>query len=517
MMSVFPLLLLISIVILGLTVTTDLFAPGLIQEGFTSLGSNPYWAQYVSQRSDFGSDQEDPTVIRDPRYFNDYADVGRIGVAYDFCRMVSDKDEPDALYFACGLAGTDGTSTLSFRTSKSNKGFRLSYDDYMRDINGDGRDDYCRILKWKGDSSWQAVCQRATDTAFEEKETVDADPPPETKTLLSFYQGNVLWLRMMNTMNDYIGNSKVLINGSLTLDETPTRPRLDQASGVQFNGIDQFIRLTDGSDVSLGNKLPMRAVRAVMVWARFDEFTQNAKLFDFGNGKGKDNFFLGILGKGDSVASTGVIRETGCESIGAKRLEHAQACSLGEDSTVPTDPSGSQGAPEMSPQRLMETSAANVNEFDCKGFEVYPRRLTSQQTPDDSLNGTPTVATLIYEVWEKEQRRMRVKVNGVIPLKKWVHICVATTNSDAFRPNLAIYINGEKVVQKESGFLPAASVMTNCYIGKSNWANSVSQYENRDELFKGAMFDFRMYKGMVSEKMIKDSYSWGKAKLGLDE
>ena len=189
----------------------------------------------------------------------------------------------------------------------------------------------------------------------------------------------------------------------------------------------------------------------------------------------------------------------------------------------------------MSPQRLMETSAANVNEFDCKGFEVYPRKLTSPkggglskaradglspsfpQTPDDSLNGTPTVATLIYEVWEKEQRRMRVKVNGVIPLKKWVHICVATTNYDAFRPNLAIYINGERVVQRESGFLPAASVMTNCYIGKSNWANSVSQYENRDELFKGAMFDFRMYKGMVSENMIKDSYKWGKGKLGLEE
>lgn len=501
-MSVFPFLLLISIVILGLTVTTELFAPGLIQEGFTSLGSNPYWAQYVSQRSDFGSDQEDSTVIRDPRYFNDYADVGRLGVAYDFCRMVSDKDEPDALYFACGLAGTDGTSTLSFRTSKSNKGFRLSYDDYMRDINGDGRDDYCRILKWKDDSSWQAVCQRASDTGFEEKETVDADPPPETKTLLSFYEGNVLWLRMMNTMNDYIGNSKVLINGSLTLDE---KPRLDQAEGVQFNGIDQFIRLTDGSDVSLGNKLPMRSVRAVMVWARFDDFTQNAKLFDFGNGKGKDNFFLGILGKGDAVTGTDVLRPT-------------QACSQG-DSTVPTDPSGSQGAPEMSPQRLMETSAANVNEFDCKGFEVYPRKLSPSfpQTPDDSLNGTATSATLIYEVWEKEQRRMRVKVNGVIPLKKWVHICVATTNSDAFRPNLAIYINGERVVQRESGFLPAASVMTNCYIGKSNWANSVSQYENRDELFKGAMFDFRMYKGMVSEKMIKDSYSWGKAKLGLDE
>lgn len=497
-MPVFPLLLLISIVILGLTVTTELFAPGLIQEGFTSLGSTPYWATYVSPRSDLGPDQEDSTVIRDPRYFNDYADVGRLGVKYDFCRMVADKDDPDGLYFACGLAGTDSLSSLSFRTSKSTKGFRLSYDDYMRDINGDGRDDYCRILKLK-DGSWQPVCQRATDTGFDEKEAIDDSPPDTIKTLLSFYQGNVLWLRMMNTMNDYIGDSKVLINGQLALDE---RPRLDQATGLQFNGVDQFLRLTDGSDVSLGNKVPLRAIRAVMVWARFDEFTQNAKLFDFGNGKGKDNIFLGILGKGDSVASTDSLRPTLCAN----------------ESTVPTDPSGSQGAPEMSPQRLMETTAANVNEFDCKGFEVYPRKLSPSfpQTPEDSLNGTPTTATLIYEVWEKEQRRMRIKVNGAVPLQKWVHICVATTNSDAFRPNLAIYINGERVIQRESGFLPAASTMTNCYIGKSNWANAVSQYENRDELFRGAMFDFRMYKGLVSEKMIQYSYAWGKGKLGLE-
>lgn len=498
-MPIFPLLLLISIVILGLTVTTELFAPGLIQEGFVSLGSNPYWAHYVSPRSDLGSDQEDPSVIRDPRYFNEYADVGRVGVKYDFCRMVADKETPDVLYFACGLAGTDGTSSLSFRTAKSNKGFRLSYDDYMRDINGDGRDDYCRILKMK-DDTWQPVCQRATDVGFEEKESIDSEPPTPIQTLLSFYQGNVLWLRMMNTLNDYIGNSKVLINGQLTLDE---RPRMQLSEGLQFNGIDQFIRLSDGSDVSLGNKLPIRSIRAIMVWARFDEFTQNAKLFDFGNGKGKDNFFLGILGKGDAKASNDGLRPVLCAN----------------ESTVPTEASGSQGAPEMSPQRLMETTAANVNEYDCKGFEMYPKKLKPSfpQTPDDSPSQGATTATLIYEVWEKEQRRMRIKVNGAVPLQEWVHICVATTNTDAFRPNLAIYINGERVLQRESGFLPAASVMTNCYIGKSNWANAVSQYENRDELFKGAMFDFRMYKSMVSEKMIKDSYLWGKEKLGIAE
>ena len=57
--------------------------------------------------------------------------------------------------------------------------------------------------------------------------------------------------------------------------------------------------------------------------------------------------------------------------------------------------------------------------------------------------------------------------------------------------------------------------MTNCYIGKSNWANSVSQYENRDELFKGSLFDFRAYTVSLSEDLITQTYDWGLEKLGL--
>jgi hypothetical protein len=275
----------------------------------------------------------------------------------------------------------------------------------------------------------------------------------------------------------------------------------NQTTGLSFNGVDQYLKLTDGSEVGLGNKVPLRSLRTIMLWARFDAFTQNAKLFDFGNGKGKDNFFLGILGKGDPTAGGQMLRSSTCE-----------------ETTVPTEPSGAQRVPEMSPQTLMETTSANVNDYECKGFEVYPRKLQPSfpSTPEDKGSETASFATLIYEVWEKEQRRMRMKINGAIPLGEWVHICIAATNSDAFRPNLAIYINGEKVLEKESGFLPAASKMTSCYIGKSNWANTVSKYENRDELFKGALFDFRMYSSVVSEQMIQNSYTWGKENLGLE-
>jgi hypothetical protein len=54
-----------------------------------------------------------------------------------------------------------------------------------------------------------------------------------------------------------------------------------------------------------------------------------------------------------------------------------------------------------------------------------------------------------------------------------------------------------------------------CYLGKSNWANVTSQYENKDELFQGNLFDLRGYKQAVSDKVIKESVAWGKSKLGL--
>ena len=110
---------------------------------------------------------------------------------------------------------------------------------------------------------------------------------------------------------------------------------------------------------------------------------------------------------------------------------------------------------------------------------------------------------------------MRIKINNAIPLKKWTQITITTTSNDAFRPDIAVYINAKKVFEQPNGWLPATSAMTNCYIGKSNWASSVSQYENRDELFKGRLFDFRAYKTSLNENVIKNSYSWGKSILSI--
>ena len=86
---------------------------------------------------------------------------------------------------------------------------------------------------------------------------------------------------------------------------------------------------------------------------------------------------------------------------------------------------------------------------------------------------------------------------------------------DSFRPDLAVYINGEEVFVEPSGWLPQAAYTSNNYVGRSNWENETSQYENKDELFKGSIFDLRAYKVNVSPDVIKNSIAWGKDKLGL--
>jgi hypothetical protein len=493
-MSVFPLLLLFTLLLVCLVVLLELLAPGALTEGFSNLPGTSYWATFAAPRSDIAPDREDSSLVRDPRYFNDYADVTRIGQKYDFCRMVALAPTPKDLFFACALAGTEALDSTTYRTSSVSQGFRISQDDYMRDTNGDGREDYCRILKWK-DGSYQAVCARAKDFSFDDREVVDPDPPEQIATLLTFYQGCVLWLRFFGDLNDTIENVTVQTAGSPRIDETPRR---DTTEGLTFDGTSQFLRISDSRDLTLGFKVPIRSIRTWMVWVKFDEFTNNAKIFDFGNGAGKGNVFLGIYAKGDTETQGEDLRPLLC----------------GEESTVPDKRSGAQPPMEMTPKHLMETTDANVNEFRCIGFETQPRRLEpSTVTPIRSRKTNK--ATLLYEVWDQQSRKLRIKVPAAFAKGQWTHICITATNNDAFRPDLAVYINGKLKLLKPNAFLPSTSSMSNCYIGKSNWANSVSQYENRDELFQGSLFDFRAYSVSVSEDLVVNSYDWGLAKLGL--
>lgn len=486
-------------ILLGLAVS-ELFWPRKVMEGFEALvpvlsPKASYFGKFVPRRGDIAEDY-------DPRYFHDYADVQRLGFDHDFCRMVVPASGKQADYFfACALAGTENLSSTSFRSASVRDGFRISRDDYMRDVNKDGRSDYCRILKTKvGD--FQAVCDLATDRGFEGTQVIDTEPPKDIRRLLTFYDGCVFWLRLRDDMLDYVDNLRIFRAGECRVKEKPPNPPVTE--GLRLNGVDQFLRIGDNIDLELGDKVPLRSLRAIMVWVYFDEFTNNAKIFDFGNGAGRDNIFLGIVGRGDAnMSDAGILRPP---------------ILCGEESTVPLPPSGPQPVPEQTPQELMKTTAANVDEYVCPNFELGARRLPPSRVVDKVDAGVVNeTATLLYEIWDQQQRKMQIRVPSVIKRRKWNHIAITATSMDAFRPAVAVYVNGEQVFVEPSGFLPQTSTTEKNYIGKSNWANDTSQYENRDENLRGSLFDFRGYKIPLTAKVIEESVVWGREKLGLEQ
>jgi hypothetical protein len=367
----------------------------------------------------------------------------------------------------------------------------------MRDVLAEGREAYCRILKEK-DGSYQPNCIRALDTGFAQKDQVDPNPPEEIQRLLGFYESCKLWFRFRDDMLDTMETTNLRIAGAMTIDETP-RPPITK--GVHFNGTNQFLRLSDAPDLSFGNKVAMRSVRAFSVWVYFDEFTNNAHIFDFGDGAGRNNTWLGILGKGDG------------DTNGAD-LRPGADC---PETTVPDAPSGAQFSPEIRAQELLDSSCGNVDAFECTGPEVQARRLPpSRVRPPRKATGG-SMATLQYEVWDSTLRKVQVKINRVIPVKQWTHILVTAKTMDALRPDLQFYVNGKLVYTELTAFLPQAKTTSNNYLGKSNWANETSGYELRDELFAGSMFDFRMYAAPIPPRKVEDIVAWGKELLGLQE
>jgi hypothetical protein len=477
----------------------ELVAPNKVSEGFQSFLPIPQeksnmLTNFILRRSDVGIRMEQGGFFQDRRYFAGYADVQRYGVKNDFCRMVTLSGE-DGLMFACALGGTKG-DPVQFATPTVKQGFRVSRDDYMRDIIKDGREAYCRILK-QPDGSYQPMCSRALDLKFSEKDELDPDPPEEILTMVDFYSGCQVWLRLYDDMVDYIGRAVIQYAGGLKIDQAP-RPTITQA--LHFNGKDQFLRFGDTSELSLGNRVKMRTVRAFSVWVKFDEFTNNAHIFDFGDGPGVNNTWMGILGKGDAGEGNEVRPGADCP-----------------ETTVPTGMSGAQFCPELTPQELYATSSsARVDDFTCPGMEVYPKKVDAIQTRPVKPVGNATRATLQYEVWDKTLRKMQIKVNKAIPIGKWTHIVVTAKTMDAMRPDINVYINGNLAFSQLEGYLPQAKITSNNYLGKSNWANDSSGYELRDELFSGSMFDFRMYSSTLPEAKVKRILQWGMGKLGMD-
>lgn len=494
----------ITLLTLLYVIISEVYDFRIFEEGFTDsngpIKSN-FWARLVPRRSDVGPELEIMGINRDKRYFSGYADVQRFGVKTDFCRMVNQGPDNSTMFFACALGGTDNTSSISFKTQNVKNGLIVSRDDYMNDTNGDGRDDYCRIVKT--DMTYETKCNPASDKGFLNDIVIDPNPPRDIKVLLSFYEGAMIWLRFYDDTYDYAQNLILKTAGRALVDDKVPKP--DITKGLQLNGINQYIRIGDDRKLALGSKVLPRSMRGISFWVKFEEFTNNAHIFDFGNGAGVDNVWVGIQGTGNegiSESDSNFLTRM-CKGIGTAT------------ETLPTGPSGPQPGVEVHPVTLMKTTSANVNEFECKDMAVnakVPKRDLSREVlalPDRKT------ADMIYEIWEQKTRKQRIKVPNAFIKGKWTHVVITAEKSQSFRPNIKIYINGTIRYIQPSGYLPSASKLVNNYIGKSNWADVTSQYANKDELFHGSIFDFRTYSTPMSDSLVQDIVQWGKIKLGL--
>jgi hypothetical protein len=172
----------------------------------------------------------------------------------------------------------------------------------------------------------------------------------------------------------------------------------------------------------------------------------------------------------------------------------------------------------MTPMELMLSTSANVDDPPCEK-PVLPRNLPPlkplQADPMNNTSQPPQTATMLYELWNGKLRLQHIKVQGAFKLKKWTHVCITAATGDGVRPAIEIWINGKKMAEDSNGHLPQSSFTSNNYIGKSNWSNDSSKYENRPELFKGSLFDLRGYNQAVTEDKLKKTIRWGSLRLGL--
>jgi hypothetical protein len=514
------------LILLLLIVVWEWLYGQLLYEGYES-NIPAYFGKFFPQRSDVvpGQLEEQDGYVRNKRYSEAYADIQGLGYKADFCRVVERPEDPGSRRVVCALAGQEGLDTFAYSSKTARSGVRFSRDDYYRDVNGDKRDDYCRILKVKQAplDAWEARCIPAGLLEFKsEFEITDTKPPPDIADLLLFFEGIMVWYRFIDDMVDYAENSKLALAGGIEMDdvELPRDPP-PHVEGLEINKLpplldekppaEQFIRIGENDKLEWDSKVRLRDLRAVSVWVYFDEFTQNAPIFDFGNGAGKDNVRLAIEGKGNQATKLrGVMKP--------RPDEFAKVCNA-------------KAAIEVSPKLYLATSDANVDEYECKGPEpvesTYPEadaapiRAANRSSTrpfrigEDAAEeaGLPS-ANLIFEIWDTQQRKMRIRAMNAIPLKQWCHVVVTTTDATSFRPTWHVYIDNRKVLEELDGHMPLNSYTTLNYIGKSNWEDvGVGQYDDQDERFRGSLFDFRLYRFPMSASKISKTYEWGHARL----
>lgn len=405
---------------------------------------------------------EDSGYVRDLRYSETFADVQGLGVAADFCRAVAYDGDPGSLHMACALGRRDGMDNMEYRGRSQREGFRFSRDDYWRRGTA-GRMDYCRIVRDEVDGTWYSTCAVAGPSGFKTAEERDASPPPAIRQLLEAYEGIAAWYRWFDDGVDYAGNTEYEVHGRPTL---PSELQRTVSRGAQFNreggGGKDYIRWGEPGALALDQTVQPRQIRAIAFWVYMDAHEKGTRVLE-------------------------------CSADGGKR----DLMWIGVEGGEPELP----GLPAAEPAQEIRPAAALAAGAGC---HVQPM----QRGPGSP--GTPkrTGATWVFEMWDTEQRIMRLAAPGYARTGTWQHVVVTTAAAPPtpsgpatavdWWPTWQLWIDGECVVTKPDGRTSPALSLTHNYIGRN---------------LRGCIQDFRVYTTPMTPQKIAAAVRWGRQRM----
>lgn len=408
----------------------------------------------VVRRTDIGPTTEGWThdeagYVRDIRYSEMFVDVQNNGVAGDFCRAIHKKGDPQSLRIACALATREGMDTLELQSPTLRQGFKFSRDDYWRDVTGDGRMDYCRILRSDESGRFIASCAVTTRDEIGSREIRDTNPPPAIRLLLEAYEDILVWYRFQDDAVDYAGNTALEYHGR---PEVSSLIRPLKTRGVQFNRegpMKDYFAWGERDTLHLDQDVPPTQIRAISFWVWMDTFdSESNKIMECKNytkdGNPKDLVWIGVDRIGPDIPA---ICTTQC-------------------------------AAELSPSQSL-----------CYQNQVEPVMIIPQIRPDS--------ASWVFEIWDEEQRIMHLEARHSAKKAQWQHVVFTTADSTSWWPTWEIWIDGEKVAEKKDGRSIPALLLSENTLGK----------------FRGCLQDFRVYRSALTPDKMKAAIAWGKSKL----
>jgi hypothetical protein len=233
-------------------------------------------------------------------------------------------------------------------------------------------------------------------------------------------------------------------------------PVASQQAGEPAPILRDFLRWGEKGTLELHQTIQPRQLRAIACWVWWDAFEPHATIVECKNPSTSvhkmDRIALGIEGGGPALPSAGEDR-------------------------LPWP------AQEARPEVVQA-----IGQLTEPAFGLKP---TSQKQTQG--------ATYFFEIWDREQRIMRLTgPMGAAKTGQWQHVAVTTTDGTAWWPTWQLWINGIMVADRTDGRMSPAMELKENYIGQN---------------VRGCIQDLRIYTTPLGEPKLKKAIAWGKPLL----